>query len=98
MHFLISKIKAKKPLNRLDDEFVSDYLDLFLRRNLKLKNKLDENSLKKRDEEKIVKGVRNELNKIYGQFWLGDTIAFDSHKSTKERENNYKSIYEKIRQ
>ncbi len=93
---IIEKIKEKKPLDRLDDEFVQSFLDEFFKSNFKLKKKFLEDKLKKADEKKIIKNARNELNKIYGQFWDGSSFTIDSHKSTKERKEFYHSLYKKI--
>ena len=93
---IIEKIKAKKPLDRLDDSFVAEFLEDFLKKNNKLNKKLLENKLKKKDFELIVKSVRNELNKIYGQFWINDKLDLLSHKSAKERLNIYKRVYKNI--
>lgn len=96
MDNIIRKIKSKKPLDRLDDEFVASYLNEFLRINPKLKKNLDDGVLKKREERGIIKGVRSELNRVYGQFWLDDRMTLDSHKSTKERKSFYEDLYKKI--
>lgn len=90
---IIFKIKAKKPLDKLDDAFVNGFLDDFFKRNIKLKKKLLEGTLKKRDIELIVKYVRNELNKVYGQFWITDRLELEAHKSTKERSDFYDKVY-----
>src|SRR3989338_3527927 len=92
---IIKLIKKKKPLDRLDDWFVKDFLDEFLRRNLKLNKKFNEEKLKKSEIKLIVKKIRNELNKIYGQFWF-NSLSLKGHKSTKERAGFYSSVYKKI--
>jgi len=88
---VINKIKSKKPLDRLDDNFVKYFLDEFFKRNIKLKKKFEEDNLKKSDEKIIIKNVRNELNKVYGQFWLKD-----EHKSFIERKEFINELYKKI--
>ena len=93
---LIKKIKNKTPLDRLDDDFVRFYLDEFFKRNYKLKKKFLENKLRKSGEKLIIKNVRNELNKVYGQFWLNNKLELSSHKSTKERKEIYPGLYDKI--
>jgi len=90
---LISKIKAKKPLNRLDDEFVDYFIVEFFKSNPKLKKKFLDGKLKKKDFEFVVKNVRNGLNRIYGQFWIDDNLSLESHVSTKERINDFIYIY-----
>lgn len=96
MKDILNKIKSKKPLDRLDNEFVVSFLDDFLKKNPKIKNKFQEDKLKKKNLDLIVKNVRNELNKIYGQFWLKDDLSLESHRSTKERLDTYKNIYKII--
>jgi len=97
MREITQKIKEKKPLERLDESFVQEYIELVLNQNVKLKTKLQKNKLKEQDKRKIVKLVRNELNKRYGQFWaVHKQISLESHKSTKERMRIYKEIYDKI--
>ena len=88
---IIYNIKNKKPLDRLDDEFVQYYLDEFLKKNFKLKKKYAENKLKKSDEKIIIKNVRNNLNKVYGQFWFQN-----DHKSNIERKEFVDELYNKI--
>jgi len=96
MKEIINKIKEKKPLDRLDDDYVKEFIGLFLKKDPKLNKKLLNNELKKKDFEKIVKNVRNELNKTYGQFWLDNNLDLNSHRSTKEREKFYSDFYKKI--
>ncbi len=96
MKEIIYKIKAKKPLGRLDDEFVLGFIDDFFKKNPKVKKKYLSGDFKKRDIELIVKTVRNELNIIYGQFWLSDKLDLEAHKSSKERNNFYHKLYKKI--
>ena len=93
MKEIIEKIKLKKPLNRLDDNFVEGFVNDFFKVNTKIKNKYLDNGLKKKDIELIVKSVRNELNKIYGQFWVTDRLELKSHRSTSERLQFYDNIY-----
>ena len=93
---LISKIKEKKPLDRLDNVFVKTFIEKFFNTNPKIKKKFNENKFKKKDLEYVIKNVRNELNRIYGQFWLDKDLELSSHKSTKERRNYYSYIYKKI--
>jgi len=93
---LIQKIKEKKSLHNLEDHYVQEEINKFLKQNQKLKNKLKEKTLKKKDKEQIIKEVRNILNIVYGQFWIGEKLELDSHKSTKERIEDYNEIYQKI--
>ncbi len=94
---IISKIKEKKFLDRLDDAFIKCYLDEFFQKNNKLKVKFENNTLKKSEIKIIVKGVRNELNIIYGQFWnTNKELKIEMHKSTKERLSIYNNLYKKI--
>ncbi len=93
---LINKIKEKKPLDKLDGNFVKYFIEEFFKRNFKLKKKFSDEKFKSKDFEIVVKNVRNELNRIYGQFWIGDELNLESHKSTKERLEYYDYIYKKI--
>lgn len=95
---LIRKIKEKKSLNNLDDEFVKKYIDKYFLENLKIKKILDEHSKPEKSKyyKIVVKNVRNELNKIYGVFWLDNKESLESHKSSKERLKIYPEIYKKI--
>ncbi len=95
MENIIRLIKKKKPLDRLDDNFVKGFLESFLKSNYKLKKKADDGKIKKRDIKLIVKKTRNELNRIYGQFW-SEGLSLEGHRSTKERADFYSSIYSKI--
>src|SRR3989344_2984074 len=93
MKEIIEKIKLKKPLNRLDYSFVEGFVTDFFKVNAKIKKKYLENKLKKKDIELVVKSVRNELDKIYGQFWVTDGLELKSHRSTSERLQFYGNIY-----
>ena len=93
---ILAKIKQKKPLNNLSNEFVETQIEKFLQQNQKLRKSLLGEKLKKKIEEKIIKNVRSELNRIYGQFWIDEKQKLKSHKSTKERINNYDHIYSQI--
>lgn len=68
----------------------------FFKSNPKIKIKYETNELKKKDIELIIKNVRNELNKFYGQFWINNRLSLDSHKSTKERVEIYERLYRTI--
>jgi len=96
MNIIISKIKEKKSLANLEDSYIQYFLNKFLVSNQSIRKKYVSNKLKEKDIEKIVKGVRNKLNKTYGQFWLDNLDKLESHKSTKERINNYSRIYSEI--
>ncbi|HLD10834.1 MAG TPA: hypothetical protein VJB89_02030 [Candidatus Nanoarchaeia archaeon] len=78
---LVKKIKEKKTLKNLDDSFVQELAEDYLKRN-----KIE----KKKDFVKAVKEIRNYLNKIYGQFWGKE------HKSYVERKEIYHELYKKI--
>ena len=69
---ILAKIKQKKPLNNLSNEFVETQIEKFLQQNQKLRKSLLGEKLKKKIEEKIIKNVRSELNRIYGQFWIDE--------------------------
>lgn len=93
---LIKKIKEKKPLNNLDDSLIEEKIINFLKLNPKINKSLDLNNEKNKEFIKILKSIRNNLNKHYGIFWLSNTISLESHKSTKERLNFYPELYRKI--
>jgi len=85
---LIAKIKEKRTLNNLDDDFVRDKVLEYLNKNKLILEK-------KRDFVKVVKEVRNELNTAYGQFNL-NCDGLKGHKSSLERFDYYSSIYHSI--
>ncbi|MBS3151825.1 hypothetical protein J4230_00285 [Candidatus Woesearchaeota archaeon] len=93
MKEIIKKIKSKKTLDRLDDTFVESFLNIFLKKNSKLNKKYLDGELKKKDIRIIVKSVRNNLNRFYGQFWTSDKLKLESHRSTKERLGIYDKLY-----
>jgi hypothetical protein len=91
---LIKKIKEKKPLDKLEDKYVEEKINLFLKNNPKIK--VDFTNQKNSNFKRILKEVRNELNKRYGIFWLSNELSLESHKSSKERLTFYKELYKKI--
>lgn len=92
---LISKIKEKKPLQRLPDSFVEEEVLLYLKQHPKLQ-KTDFTHPKSKGFKEILKGVRDTLNKNYGVFWLNEETTLESHSSTKERMKIYPVLYKKI--
>ena len=92
---LIKKIKAKKPLDRLDDAIVLDRIVSFFKINPKLFKKIDFDNEKNANFKLVLKNVRNELNKRYGVFWSND-ISLEGHKSSKERLEFYEELYNEI--
>src|SRR3989338_7177613 len=96
MEEIVKKIKEKKPLDNLDDDYVLGFIDEFFKKEPKLKKKYENQSLKKIDVKKIVKNVRNDLNRFYGQFWLSDSIRESSHRSVRERNLFYEKFYYEI--
>lgn len=95
---LIKKIKEKKSLNNLDDEIIEKYVKDYFKNNTKSKIILEKHPKPEKSAEfkKIVKEVRNELNRIYGIFQLNKDLKLESHTSTKERIKIYPHIYRKI--
>lgn len=95
---LIQKIKDKKPLDNLDDNFVKEYIEKYFKKNRKIEKLLKAHPKPEKSKyyKQLIKEVRNELNKIYGVFWINKKEALESHKSTKERLSLYPKIYEKI--
>jgi len=90
MKLLIQKIKEKKSLQNLDDSLMKEYVEKYLT------EKTDINNEKSASFKKIVKEVRNELNRIYGCFILSNKLELASHSSTKERIKIYPELYKKI--
>src|SRR3989338_2347218 len=80
---IIEDILKKKTLTKIDRSIVQEYLP----------NIIPE---KKREYKKLVKEVRNELNRVYGVFQLGTNLDLKSHKSTKERIEIYPTLYKRI--
>ena len=95
---LIKRIKEKKSLENLDDEFIKEYIDNYFRDNPKIKKILERHPKKEKSKEfkRITKQIRNELNRIYGIFKLNKNLTLENHKSTKERMKIYPFIYKKI--
>jgi len=94
-NLLISKIKEKKPLDRLDDSIVLDRIILFLNKNPKIMKKIDYTNEKNSGFKEVLKNVRDELNKRYGVFW-SSSMTLEGHKSSAERQEFYSEIYKKI--
>lgn len=92
---LINKIKEKKPLDRLDDAYVRERIEDFLKKNTKLAKKIDFENERNKDFKTVLKAVRDELNKRYGIFW-SDEFNLESHRSSKERMGFYNELYKKI--
>jgi len=96
MQKIIQKIKEKKSLKNIDDESIEEEIEEFLRRNPKIKRRLRENTLKEKEKKQIIKEVRETFNKTYGNFWKGNNCTLKDHQSTKEREQFYPLIYQRI--
>ena len=86
---LIKRIKEKKPLDRLGDDYVLSRVSEFLKKNPKLK--IDFDNVKNKGFKEAVKAVRAELHKSYALFWSADT-----HRSADERAEFYDVLYKKI--
>lgn len=95
---LINKIKQKSSLKNLDDKFVEKYIQEYFKNNPKIKSILENHPKPEKSKyfKKIIKEVRNELNKTYGIFWINNKLTLESHSSTKERLKLYPNIYKKI--
>ncbi len=98
MYDLVQKIKKKKSLSDIDDKIIEEYIKEYFKKNPKIKVILEKHSKPEKSKEfkNIVKEIRNNLNRIYGQFQLNKNLSLESHKSTKERINIYPYIYKKI--
>ena len=95
---IINKIKEKKSLSNLDDEIVEECIKDYFKKNPKIKVILEKHPKPEKSKKfkNIIKEIRNELNRIYGQFQLNKNLILESHKSTKERIKIYPYIYKKI--
>lgn len=105
---LVKEIKKKKTLRNLDDSFVKDVVDEYLRNNNKLHAKLVEHTkpLKSKEFRVLLKDVRKKLHEIYGIFDLGkkdlskfkrfNEIDDEFIKLHKELLKKHKSSFERI--
>ncbi len=97
---LISVIKQKKPLHHLDDTFVLMYVQDYFKKNPAIKKKLEQHDpktlTKAQHFKRIVKEIRNELNRIYGVFWTGKNLTLEQHPSTRERIAIYPELYKQL--
>ena len=82
---LIKDIKSKK-LENLDDDIIEKEIEKYFRINVKDK-KFVKKSNRSKDYKKIVKNIRNKLNRIYGQYW---------YKNRSFNQRNIKSLYKDI--
>ncbi|MBU1976100.1 MAG: hypothetical protein KKG59_06885 [Nanoarchaeota archaeon] len=103
-------IKKKKELHSLDDDFVSERINLFLKNNSKVYATLKKKDISKVKRSKeythIMKIIRKDLREAYGMFILPsyDKKRVDgemnnilaTHQSSKERMHNYLDIYGRI--
>src|SRR3989344_1271171 len=78
---LIKRIKEKRSLENLDDEFIKGYIDNYFKNNPKIKGILEKHP--NRGKSRKLKDLNKEL-------------TLESHKSTKERMKIYPYIYKKI--
>jgi 16S rRNA (guanine(1405)-N(7))-methyltransferase len=88
MNKLISKIKEKKSLKNLDDFLVEETVKKYTK-------EIPDNP-KSKEFKRIVKEVRNELNRVYGCFFLKDEMSLNARSSTKERKKIYSNLYKEI--
>lgn len=95
---LILKIKEKSSLADLDDQFIEKYINEYFKLNPKIREILENHPRPEKSKyyKLLIKKVRNELNRIYGVFWLDKKRNLLSHKSTRERSSIYPEIYKKI--
>lgn len=94
-NLLISKIKEKKPLDRLSDNVIIDEISRVFAKDIKLEKKVDFFNERNSGFKQVVKLVRDELNKRYGVFWSSD-FELSGHKSSLERVEFYPELYSSI--
>jgi 16S rRNA (guanine(1405)-N(7))-methyltransferase len=100
MKELVKKIKSKKELKHLDDDFV---IKLLRQKQIKTHNK------RSKEYKALLKEMRKDLRDVYGVFilknydkkelWLKEGKIDEIlrlHKSTKERFGYYKEVYDRI--
>lgn len=100
----VSTIRLKKELSYLSEHYVSEEVKEYLRKNPKVNKRLNTEKFDKSKEFKeLIKAVRKDLRERYGMFILegyqdkkSKEEALQSHKSTLERKDSYKYIYNKI--
>jgi len=90
---IIKKIKEKKSLNQTDNNLVLEKVNNYLKQK---KIDITKLNLRSADFKKIIKEVRNELNRIYGCFNLDNKFSLESNSSTKERIKIYPRLYKNI--
>ena len=93
---IIKKIKEKKELKNLDDKLILEKIKNYFCRYPKLEKQVLISNKKSDIFKKIVKNLRNELNRIYGCFNLNNNFNLESNSSTKERINIYPILYKDI--
>jgi hypothetical protein len=91
---ILKKIKEKKSLENIDDSIVQTYIDSYFEENPRELTKIK--NPKSAAFKKTIKEVRNELNRVYGIFFIDDEFTFQSRTSTKEREKIYEKLYQDI--
>ncbi len=105
---IITKIKQKKELQSLSNEFVKQYIQNYKKQNPKLKL----TNPRSKNYKLAVKEIRSKIRKVYGLFREDDLIIrqrlmqnltkkniiniLATHASTRERLPFYKSLYKKI--
>ena len=91
MHNLVQKIKEKKTLSNLDDEIIEEYIKDYFKKNPKIKVILKNHSKPEKSKEfkNIIKEIRNNLNRIYGQFQLNKNLQLKKVGKREERKYCY---------
>ncbi|MBI5391535.1 hypothetical protein HZB00_00880 [Candidatus Woesearchaeota archaeon] len=97
---LVHQIQKKRPLDRLDPDFVVSSIEHYFKTHpkefVKLKTVNEKHLAKNAIFRQTVKEIRNELNRMYGIFWKSSASALEHHISTKERMDIYPHIYQDI--
>ncbi|MEM4264100.1 MAG: hypothetical protein QW666_04390 [Candidatus Woesearchaeota archaeon] len=110
MHkLLIAKIKKKKEFASIDDKFIEQEIEKYLKQNKKAEQAVAEGRIRSEEYKKAVKAVRAVLRRVYGVFLTKESslreeyleqARFDkileTHLSTKERLLIYPNLYQKI--
>ena len=93
IRLLVAKIRAKKPLDQIDEPLI---VPLVAKYDLGvLRPYTQEQLFRSRLSKRIIKEVRFELNRIYGLFWSED-LTLRGHLSSKERASLYPQLYAQL--
>ncbi len=77
---LVAKVKEKKPLHQVDDAVVRNAVEKFSLGNL-IQYTDEKQLLRSAVVKDIVSAARDELNRVYGQFW-SEEMTLEGQKSS----------------